>query len=70
MRTNPLDKAMAAAAVHTLREDVLARVAKDNECKQELGLSGVGEMNRDNNRDTFMSTYIGAGKKCKVGGSQ
>ena len=70
VRTNPLHKAMAAAAVSTLREDVLARVAKDNECKQELGLSGVGEMNRDNNRDTFMSTYIGAGKKCKVGGSQ
>jgi hypothetical protein len=65
LRADPLAAAMASAATSTLREGAQARVADDAKCKQELGKSGVGEKNRDNDRDTFMSTYIGTGKDCK-----
>jgi hypothetical protein len=65
LRADPLAAAVASAATSTLREGAQARVADDAKCKQELGKSGVGEKNRDNDRDTFMSTYIGAGKDCK-----
>jgi len=65
LRADLLAAAVASAATSTLREGAQARVVDDAKCKQELGKSGVGEKNRDNDRDTFMSTYIGAGKDCK-----
>ena len=65
VRADPLAASMARAAASTLREGAEVRVADDAKCKQELGKSGVGEKNRDNDRDTFMTTYIGAGKECK-----
>lgn len=65
LRGDPLAPAMAGAATSALREGAQARVAEDAKCKQELGKSGVGEKSRDNDRDTFMSTYIGAGKDCR-----
>lgn len=65
LRADPLAASMASAATSTLREGAQARIADDAKCKQELGKSGLGEKNRDNDRDTFMSTYIGAGKDCK-----
>ena len=62
---DPLAERMASAATSTLREGSQARVADDAKCKQELGKSGVGERSHSNDRDTFMSSYIGAGKDCK-----
>lgn len=64
-RTPPLVVAMGAAAPPNLQEQIRARIAKDNACKQELGKSGVGERNVHNDRDTFMPSYIGAGRECK-----
>lgn len=65
LRADPLSAAMASAGRTNLRDGSQARIAQEDACKQELGKSGVGEKNRDNDRDTFMSTYIGAGKDCK-----
>lgn len=65
LRADPLAERMASAATSTLREGSQARVADDAKCKQELGKSGVGERSHSNDRDTFMSSYIGSGKECK-----